>query len=57
MPEITVKIIWDKPKDKDWLNKYNILLALGHYCPNTRFEVEELKDKSSTAPLTSSLES
>lgn len=44
MPEITVKISWDMPKDKNWLNKYNILLALGHYCPNTRFEVEELAD-------------
>lgn len=44
MPEITVKISWDMPKDKNWLNKYNILLALSHYCPNTRFEVEELAD-------------
>lgn len=41
MPEISVKIIWNKPKDKDWLNQDNIALALSAYCPNTNFEVSE----------------
>jgi len=41
MPEITVKINWDKPKDKNWLNQYNIETALSAYCPNTKFEVKE----------------
>ncbi len=41
MPEITVKIIWDKPEDTNWLNQYNIQTALSAYCPNTKFKVKE----------------
>jgi hypothetical protein len=45
MPEIKVKIKWDKPKDKNWLNNNNIVVALSRYCKNTKFDVIELKDK------------
>ena len=41
MPEITVKITWDKPKDTNWLNPDNVALALNAYCRNTKFEVKE----------------
>ena len=39
MPKIRVEIKWDKPKDKNWLNKDNIAIALSTYCKNTKFEV------------------
>jgi len=45
MPEIRVKINWDKPEKQYWLNKYNIDLALSAYYPNTKFEVEEIEDE------------
>lgn len=42
MNEIIVKIKWDDPSDGDWLNQYNIKLALEMCCTNTKFEVEEI---------------
>jgi len=51
MPEIRVKINWDKPEKQYWLNKYNIDLALSAYCPNTKFEVEEIEDESKEDPI------
>ena len=42
MPEIDVKIIWDKPDDPYWLNIYNLKLILDKYCPNTKFIIREL---------------
>jgi len=41
--EITVKIEWDKPDDKNWLNQFNIETALSAYCKNTKFKVTEIK--------------
>ncbi len=43
MPEIKVVIKWDVPLDKNWLNKYNIQLALAEYCKNTKFDVTVVK--------------
>jgi len=43
MPKTRVEIKWDKPEKQYWLNKYNIDLALSAYCPNTKFEVEEIE--------------
>ena len=43
MPKIKVEIKWDKPKDKDWLNTYNIESALSQVCKNTKFKVKEVK--------------
>ncbi len=40
--EINVKIKWDTPDDKDWLNPDNIATALSAYCKNTNFEVSEI---------------
>jgi len=45
--ETIVKITWDSPKEQDWLCAENIKHALRTTCPNTRFEVEEIKIKTS----------
>ena len=42
---IIVKISWDYPDEKFWLNPENIEKVLKAYCPNTNFEVEELEKK------------
>lgn len=44
--ETAVLIKWDKPEDQDWLCAYNIQIALGAHCKNTKFEVIELKEPS-----------
>lgn len=41
MPYQIVRIEWDSPNDKNWLNFYNIQLALSAYCKNTKFKVTE----------------
>ena len=41
MPEIVVKIEWDTPTNRMWLNPDNIAIALHAYCTNTRFVVTE----------------
>lgn len=43
MPKTRVEIEWDKPKEKEWLNRFNIEIALSAYCKNTKFKVRELK--------------
>lgn len=43
MPKIKVEIKWDRPKEKIWLNRFNIETALNNYCKNTKFEVQEIK--------------
>jgi len=40
--ETIVKIEWDKPEDRNWLNQLNIEIALSAYCKNTKFKVTEL---------------
>jgi len=50
MGEIRVEIKWDSPKDKRWLNKDNIAIALSTYCKNTKFEVREIKDEPKEDP-------
>ncbi len=40
--EINVKIKWDTPGGKHWLNPDNIATALSAYCKNTTFEVSEI---------------
>ena len=50
MGEIRVEIKWDSPKDKRWLNKDNIAIALSAYCPNTKFGVEEIEDEPKEDP-------
>lgn len=49
MPRITVDIYWDEPDDRFWLNGDNVSLALHAYCPNTKFEVKELKPEAERA--------
>lgn len=44
MPSRIVKIEWDVPDDRNWLNKYSIELVLNEYCPNTIFEVTDIED-------------
>jgi len=41
--ETVVKIIWDKPKEQQWLCAENIKIALSQYCKNTEFKVIEIK--------------
>jgi hypothetical protein len=43
MPKIFVVIEWDEPEDQEWLNPFNIELALSAHCENTVFEVREVK--------------
>ena len=43
MPKTKVEIEWDKPKDKNWLNVYNVKIALGAHCKNTKFRVRDLE--------------
>ena len=43
--ETIVKIIWDKPAEKNWLCADNISLALHAYCKNTKFEVVEVEEE------------
>lgn len=45
MPSITVQIEWDVPDDPNWLNPYNLELALGDYCRNTAFTVTRVNDR------------
>ena len=42
MPQIIVRIEWDKPEDEFWLNEDNIAIALHAYCKNTKFIVKEV---------------
>lgn len=42
MPSIVVKIEWDNPKNKFWLNADNVALALHANCKNTKFKVTEV---------------
>lgn len=51
MPKIIVKIEWDVPDDKNWLNPYNIALALHSHCKNSRFLVSDVGKRISTALL------
>lgn len=44
MPKIRVEIEWDTPDEENWLNPYNLELALSSYCTNTRFNVNEVED-------------
>ena len=39
MPCLTVKIVYDWPVDRDWMNEGNVALCLHAYCKNTKFEV------------------
>lgn len=39
MPYIDVRIIWDEPDDKFWMNPDNLKLCLRASCPNTNFQV------------------
>jgi hypothetical protein len=43
MPKTLVEIEWDKPDEKEWLNVFNIRIALSQCCPNTKFIVKEVK--------------
>ena len=52
MPKIDVQIDWDFPDEKNWLNTFNIEVALRSYCKNTNFNVTELYiDKVPDEPL------
>jgi len=42
MPKIVVRIDWDYPNEKNWLNADNIAIALRSYCKNTNFNVTEM---------------
>lgn len=46
MPKRVVTIEWDDPDNENWLNDDNIAIALGAYCPNTRFAVSSAKPTS-----------
>ena len=50
MPERIVKIWWDSPDDKQWLNKYNIEMVLDNYCANTNFHVEDYEPEEQIIP-------
>jgi len=43
MPKTKVEIEWDEPKMKEWLNPFNIEIALSAYCKNTKFKVKEIE--------------
>jgi hypothetical protein len=45
MPFIEVKITWDTPKEKEWLNPENLKLCLEKCCPNTIFEIDYIGEK------------
>lgn len=45
MPSVKVKIEWDVPDYKNWLNAFNIGLALSKFCKNTKFKVTEIASK------------
>ena len=40
--ETNVKIEWDQPDEKQWLNTDNIEMALATHCSNTKFKVSTL---------------
>ncbi len=42
MPSTIVQIEWDQPDDVNWLNRFNIELALSAYCKNTHFMVTDV---------------
>jgi hypothetical protein len=42
---ITVKIEWDYPEEKHWLNADNVSLALHAYCANSKFKVTETPEE------------
>jgi len=44
MPEIIVRICYDKPTEPYWLNPDNVALALSSYCSNTNFKVSWAKE-------------
>ncbi len=50
--ETIVKITWDEPEDENWLNPFNIGLALSFYYKNTHFMVEEIKFHGGSGLLT-----
>ena len=39
MPFIDVRIKWDEPDEKFWMNPDNLKLCLREKCPNTNFEI------------------
>ncbi len=43
MPEINVTIAWDTPDDKDWLNVWNIDIALSQVYKNINFRVSTIE--------------
>ena len=43
MPSKVVQIEWDQPDDVNWLNQFNIELALSAYCRNTHFTVTDVE--------------
>ena len=45
MPNINVRIDWDVPDEPQWLNRFNIELALAAFCRNTAFTVTQLNGK------------
>lgn len=45
MPEVFVRIKWDKPDNKEWLPPSNIKLCLSNQCSGTMFEVTEYSPK------------
>ena len=45
MPEVFVRIKWDKPERKEWLPPGNIQLCLNNQCRDTVFEVTEYDPK------------
>lgn len=51
MPVVNVRIKWDEPEDKNWLNVYNLKMALEDHCKNTKFQVEDLDPPYNSSDL------
>lgn len=52
MPTVNVKITWDTPDEKFWLNPGSIKYVLESFCKNSKFEVEEITEDFSPRSLT-----
>lgn len=45
MPEIKVRIVWDKPESKNWILPKDIKFALNRIFKFTNFKVSKLSDE------------
>ena len=51
MPRRVFVVDWDNPDDDNWMNRYNLKLALSEVCTNTRFQITDITDPEN--PLSS----